>query len=105
MKPADLIDALELSKAPSDVVRASVLGALVRYGQAIGNPALVDAAKAAMPAANPFMPPKEWAAKYKDAFYKLRIPNAGWMPTRTAFATAMSTGVTCSMMRSARNDL
>lgn len=66
--PHAIIEALDLPRAPSDTTRAMVLHALIEYGQAIQNPALAEAAKAAMPKAHPFRPPKAWKDQYLDAF-------------------------------------
>lgn len=63
-----LLAALQLDRAPTDGDRAKVLGALMAYSRAIGNPALEHAAKQRFPAANPFTPPDAWAAHYREWF-------------------------------------
>jgi hypothetical protein len=63
-----LIAALKLDAAPSDTARASVLEALKVYGQESGQPALVEAAQAAMPQAHPWEAPAEWRGFYLDHF-------------------------------------
>jgi len=75
-----LIDLLRLENAPNDTARAAVLFALVSYGKACNDMALVEAANAAMPLANPLKPPAEWAKRYKEGFCLVADPDCGVEP-------------------------
>lgn len=78
--PQNIIAGLELGKAPTDTVRASVLDALVSYAKATGLPELGKAAREARPAAHPFRPPKEWRERYLAAFAESADPDCGVDP-------------------------
>lgn len=80
MSPTEIIAALDLTRAPSDAVRAQLLHALVQYGQAVGDAALADAARAAKPAVDPFKPPQEWKAFYLDTFSSTADPDCSVDP-------------------------
>lgn len=71
------IDQLGLDRATTDTCRAQVLNALVRFGHAVSDSDLVDAAAAKMPAANPFEPPAEWADYYGVAFREFADEECG----------------------------
>lgn len=80
MNPQAIIAALNLESADTDTVRACVLEALRAYGQATAQPALVDAAEAAMPKAHPWLPPAEWRRFYEDHFRIIADPECSVCP-------------------------
>lgn len=78
--PAHFIDLLGIDRAPSDTCKAKILNALIRFGLAINDAALIDAAKARLPAANPFEPPVEWKSFYDLAFRQHADEDCGVYP-------------------------
>lgn len=74
------IQALRLDAAPSDTDRAQLLEALKAYADAAGMPALKEAAHAALPAAHPFRPPKQWKLHYLAEFEQIADPDCGVDP-------------------------
>lgn len=77
MNAKDLIAALGIENAPSDTVRAKVLLALDRYAVEVGNGELMEAARAAMPKADPFAPPGEWREFYDEGFQSVADEECG----------------------------
>lgn len=80
----NIIAALQLEKAASDSVRASVLEALKAYAKATEQPELFDAAVAAMPKAHPWRAPKEWRARYEDIFRCVADEDCGVDPSEAS---------------------
>lgn len=64
-----IVDGLNINRAESNTVKARLLESLIKFGKAVSDDALVQAATAVMPAAHPFKPPEEWRKFYVEAFY------------------------------------
>jgi len=65
---SDRLLGLGLNRAKSDAERARVLGAIRRFAESIDDAELVAEVQAVMPAADPFVPPETWRAKYEEGF-------------------------------------
>lgn len=63
-----VLTGLDLEHAPDDLTRVKLLRALIAYGQARGDTALVELAQNLRPAADPIHPPNEWADHYHLGF-------------------------------------
>jgi hypothetical protein len=80
-----------IESAPSDTVRAKVFLALDRYAVEVGNGELIEAARAAMPKADPFTPPGEWRDFYDEGFQAVADEEGG-VYIDTCTATALNIG-------------